>query len=250
MKVNIRVIIIYNTVPYLLWRPNPVLLHIPNVLSPEEVRYCREKLEAAEWTDGRVTAGEQSAKAKLNLQIPQDSPECRELGEIVLRALGRNPTFNSAALPLRVYPPLFNRYDTGMHFNAHVDNAIRPIPGAGMRIRTDVSSTLFLTGPDEYDGGELVIQDTYGTQSVKLPAGDMVLYPSTSLHSVNRITRGSRWASFFWSQSMVRDDTQRTLLYEFDRSIIETRKMLPDSHPAVLGLTSTYHNLLRQWAEL
>ncbi|MFT8763331.1 MAG: Fe2+-dependent dioxygenase [Gluconobacter potus] len=227
-----------------------MLLHIPNVLSPEEVRYCREKLEAAEWTDGRVTAGEQSAKAKLNLQIPQDSPECRELGEIVLRALGRNPTFNSAALPLRVYPPPVNRYDTGMHFNAHVDNAIRPIPGAGMRIRTDVSSTLFLTGPDEYDGGELVIQDTYGTQSVKLPAGDMVLYPSTSLHSVNRITHGSRWASFFWSQSMVRDDTKRTLLYEFDRSIIETRKMLPDSHPAVLGLTSTYHNLLRQWAEL
>ncbi|WP_215746753.1 Fe2+-dependent dioxygenase [Gluconobacter sp. P1C6_b] len=227
-----------------------MLIHIPNVLSPEEVRYFRDRLEAAEWTDGRVTAGEQSAKAKLNLQIPQDSPECRELGEFVLRALGRNPTFNSAALPLRVYPPLFNRYDTGMHFDAHVDNAIRPIPGAGMRIRTDVSSTLFLTGPDEYDGGELVIQDTYGTQSIKLPAGDMVLYPSTSLHSVNRITRGSRWASFFWSQSMVRDDTKRRLLYEFDCSIIETRKALPDSHPAVLGLTSTYHNLLRQWAEL
>ncbi|WP_408873994.1 Fe2+-dependent dioxygenase [Gluconobacter roseus] len=227
-----------------------MLVHIPNILSPEDVRYFRDRLEAAEWTDGRVTAGEQSAKAKLNLQIPQDSPECRELGERVLRALGRNPTFNSAALPLRVYPPLFNRYDTGMHFDAHVDNAIRPIPGAGMRIRTDVSSTLFLTGPDEYDGGELVIQDTYGTQSVKLPAGDMVLYPSTSLHSVNRITRGSRWASFFWSQSMVRDDTKRRLLYDFDCSIIETRKALPDSHPAVLGLTSTYHNLLRQWAEL
>ena len=151
-----------------------MLIHIPNVLSPEQVRHFRDRLEAAEWTDGRITAGEQSAQAKLNLQIPQDSAECRELGEIVLRALGRNPTFISAALPLRVYPPLFNRYDTGMHFDAHVDNAIRPVPGTGMRIRTDVSSTLFLTGPDEYEGGELVIQDTYGTQSVKLPAGDMV----------------------------------------------------------------------------
>ncbi|MBS0995275.1 MULTISPECIES: Fe2+-dependent dioxygenase [Gluconobacter] len=227
-----------------------MLIHIPNVLSPEEVRYCRDQLETAQWTDGRVTAGEQSAKAKLNLQIPQDSEVCRELGEIVLRALGRNPTFNSAALPLRVYPPLFNRYDTGMHFNAHVDNAIRPIPGAGFRIRTDVSSTLFLSSPEDYDGGELVIQDTYGNQNVKLPAGDMVVYPSTSLHSVNRITRGSRWASFFWSQSMIRDDTKRALMYDFDRSIIETRKALPDDHPAVLGLTSTYHNLLRQWAEL
>ncbi|QDH16604.1 Fe2+-dependent dioxygenase [Swingsia samuiensis] len=227
-----------------------MLIRIPNVLSPEEVQHCRATLEQSTWTDGRITAGEQSAKAKLNLQIPQDSKEGRELGELILRALGRNPIFNSAALPLRVYPPLFNRYDTGMHFNAHVDNAIRPIPGAGFRIRTDVSSTLFLTSPEEYDGGELVIQDTYGTHSVKLPAGDMVVYPSSSLHSVNRVTRGSRWASFFWSQSMVRDDTKRALLYEFDCSIIETRKSLPDDHPAVLGLTSTYHNLLRQWAEL
>ncbi|GAN53210.1 Fe2+-dependent dioxygenase [Tanticharoenia sakaeratensis] len=227
-----------------------MLVHIPNVLSQDEVRHLRQRLETAEWTDGRVTAGEQSAKAKLNLQIPQDSPECRELGDIILRALGRNPIFNSAALPLRVYPPLFNRYDTGMHFHAHVDNAIRPIPGAGFRIRTDVSSTLFLTPAEEYDGGELVIQDTYGNQTVKLPAGDMVLYPATSLHSVNQITRGSRWASFFWTQSMVRDDTKRALLHEFDNSIIETRKVIPDTHPAVLGLTATYNNLLRQWAEL
>ncbi|AOX20672.1 Fe2+-dependent dioxygenase [Kozakia baliensis] len=227
-----------------------MLLEIPNILSGEEVLYFRQRLEAASWTDGRVTAGELSAKAKQNLQIPQDSAECRELGEIILRALGRNPIFNSAALPLRVYPPLFNRYDTGMHFHAHVDNAIRPIPGAGFRIRTDVSSTLFLTDPEEYEGGELVIQDTYGTQSVKLRAGHMVLYPSTSLHRVQKITRGSRWASFFWTQSMVRDDTKRALLYDFDCSIIETRKALADEHPAVLGLTSTYHNLLRQWAEL
>ncbi|GBQ66585.1 hydroxylase [Ameyamaea chiangmaiensis NBRC 103196] len=227
-----------------------MLIHIPAVLSAEEVRHCRERLEHAVWTDGRVTAGEQSAKAKNNLQVPQDSPECRELGEMVLRALGRNPTFNSAALPLRVYPPLFNRYDEGMHFHAHVDNAVRPIPGTGFRIRTDVSSTLFLSDPSDYDGGELVIQDTYGTREVKLPAGDMVVYPSTSLHSVNLITRGSRWASFFWSQSMVRDDTRRALLYDFDCAIIETRRALPDDSPAVLGLTSTYHNLLRQWAEL
>ncbi|QDH24786.1 Fe2+-dependent dioxygenase [Neokomagataea tanensis] len=227
-----------------------MLIHVPDVLSPDEVKYCRQRLEAAEWTDGRVTAGEQSAKAKRNLQIPQDSEVSRELGELILHALGRNPIFNSAALPLRVYPPLFNRYDQGMHFNAHVDNAIRPIPNAGFRIRTDVSSTLFLSSPDEYEGGELVIQDTYGNQSVKLPAGHMVVYPSTSLHSVNPILQGSRWASFFWTQSMVRDDTKRALLYDFDRSIMETRKALPDDHQGVLGLTSTYHNLLRQWAEL
>jgi len=227
-----------------------MLVHIPNVLTHEELRHCRQTLEQASWLDGKVTAGQQSAKAKHNLQVPQDCEASRKLGEIVLRALGRNPVFNSAALPLRVFPPLFNRYDVGMKFGAHVDNAIRPIPESGFRIRTDVSSTLFITGPDEYDGGELVIQDTYGEQRVKLPAGDMVLYPSTSLHRVSEVTRGSRWASFFWSQSMVRDDTKRALLYDFDRSIIETRKVLPDDHPGVLGLTSTYHNLLRQWAEL
>ncbi|GBQ10056.1 Fe2+-dependent dioxygenase [Swaminathania salitolerans] len=227
-----------------------MLVHIPGVLTREELEFCLETLERAAWRDGRATAGQQSAKAKNNLQIPQDSEESRVLGEVVLQALGRNPVFNSAALPLRVYPPLFNRYDTGMAFGAHVDNAIRPIPDTGFRIRTDVSSTLFLTGPESYDGGELVIQDTYGEQRVRLPAGDMVVYPATSLHRVSPVTRGSRWASFFWSQSMVRDDTKRALLYDFDRSIIETRKALPDDHPAVLGLTSTYHNLLRQWAEL
>ncbi|WP_395495670.1 Fe2+-dependent dioxygenase [Acetobacter sp. KSO5] len=227
-----------------------MLVHIPNVLTPEEVSYCRARLEKSEWVDGKVTAGDQSAKAKFNLQIPQDSAEGRELGEIILRALGRNPTFNSAALPLRVFPPLFNRYDEGMRFHAHVDNAIRPVPGTGFRMRTDVSSTLFLSEMEEYDGGELMIQDTFGVQSVRFPAGDMVLYPSSSLHSVSPVTRGSRWASFFWSQSMVPDDTQRTLLYQFDLSIIETRKLLPDDSAAVLGLTSTYHNLLRQWAQL
>ncbi|MCI1244114.1 MULTISPECIES: Fe2+-dependent dioxygenase [Acetobacter] len=227
-----------------------MLVHIPKVLTEEEVARFRQILEQQNWVDGKVTAGDQSAKAKYNLQIPQDSEASKYLGDLILQALGRNPLFHSAALPLRVYPPLFNRYDQGMQFDMHVDNAVRPVPGTGFRLRTDVSSTLFLSGPDEYDGGELVIQDTYGQQSVKLPAGDMVVYPSTSLHAVSPITRGSRWASFFWTQSMVRDDTQRALLYQFDCSIMETRKALPDNHPAVLGLTATYHNLMRQWAEL
>lgn len=227
-----------------------MLVHIPKVLTEEEVARFRQILEQQNWVDGKVTAGDQSAKAKYNLQIPQDSEASKYLGDLILQALGGNPLFHSAALPLRVYPPLFNRYDQGMQFDMHVDNAVRPVPGTGFRLRTDVSSTLFLSGPDEYDGGELVIQDTYGQQSVKLPAGDMVVYPSTSLHAVSPITRGSRWASFFWTQSMVRDDTQRALLYQFDCSIMETRKALPDNHPAVLGLTATYHNLMRQWAEL
>ncbi|WEQ51461.1 Fe2+-dependent dioxygenase [Komagataeibacter oboediens] len=227
-----------------------MLIHIPALLTRQEITYCRTVLEKSQWVDGRVTAGDQSAKAKFNLQIPHDSREGMELADLILQALGRNPTFNSAALPLRVFPPLFNRYDEGMRFHTHVDNAIRPLPGTGFRIRTDVSSTLFLSDLDEYDGGELLIQDTYGMQEIRVPAGDMVLYPATSLHSVREVTRGSRWASFFWSQSMIRNDVQRTLLYQFDQSIIETRRNLPDDHPAVLGLTATYHNLLRQWSEL
>lgn len=227
-----------------------MLLTIPNILTSEEVAYCRKLLEASPWVDGRVTAGEQSAKAKRNLQIPQDSEVSETLGELILKALGRNPSFNSFALPYRVFPPLFNRYDAGMHFGYHVDNAVRPIPGAGMRIRTDVSSTIFLSDPDSYEGGALEIQDTYGVHSVRLPAGHMVVYPASSLHRVSPITRGSRWASFFWTQSMVRDDAKRGLLYEFDCSIIETRKLLSDDNPAVLGLSNTYHNLLRQWVEL
>jgi len=207
-------------------------------------------LEDAVWADGRATAGDQSAQAKVNLQVPEGSPAAREVGELVLQALGRNALFTSAALPLRVFPPLFNRYDAGMHFDAHVDNAIRALPGSGFRIRTDLSSTLFLTPPEAYEGGELVVQDTFGTHSVKLPAGDLVLYPASSLHSVTRVTAGSRWASFFWTQSMVKDDGQRTLLYELDRSIIAVRQSLPDSHPGVLGMTATYHNLVRRWAEL
>jgi len=226
-----------------------MLIRIPQLLTPAEVAHCRQVLEAAQWIDGRATAGEQSAKAKLNLQVPESSAQARELGELVMRALGRNPTFTSAALPLRVYPPMFNRYDTGMTFRAHVDNAIRHVPGGG-RLRTDVSSTLFLTPPEEYDGGELVIEDTYGTQAVKLGAGDLVLYPATSLHSVTPVTRGSRWGCFFWTQSMVKDDGQRRLLYELDNGIRQTRADLPDDHPGVLSLTAAYHNLLRQWVEM
>jgi PKHD-type hydroxylase len=227
-----------------------MLVHLKNVLSAEEVAHCRKVLEASSWIDGKVTAGEVAAVAKRNLQVPENSPEARDLGDIILRALGRSPMFNSAALPLRVLPPMFNRYDEGMSFDAHVDGAVRAIPGAGMRMRADVSSTLFLTAPEDYDGGELVIEDSYGSHAVKLPAGDMVLYPTTSLHRVEQITRGSRWSSFFWTQSMVRDDGKRSLLYDLDLAIIETRQLLPDDTRAVVSLTNTYHNLLRRWAEL
>ncbi len=227
-----------------------MLVHIPNVLSAQEVAHCRQLLEASPWVDGKVTAGDQAGKAKLNLQIPEDSQEARSLGDLILRALARNPLFNSAALPLRVLPPMFNRYDVGMSFGAHVDGAIRAVPGANMRMRADVSSTLFLTDPADYDGGELVIEDTYGSHSVKLPAGDMIVYPATSLHRVEPITRGSRWSSFFWTQSMVKDEGLRALLYDLDLSIIQVRQELSDDNRAVVGLTSCYHNLLRRWAEL
>jgi PKHD-type hydroxylase len=169
---------------------------------------------------------------------------------MILRALGRSPLFNAAALPLRVFPPLFNRYDEGMKFEAHVDNAIRFVPGAAVRVRTDVSATLFLSAPAEYDGGELIIEDTYGKQTVKLPAGHLVLYPATSLHRVAPIKRGSRWAAFFWVQSMVKDDGKRRELFELDRAVAETRAALGDAHHASVALTSVYHNLLRRWSEV
>jgi PKHD-type hydroxylase len=227
-----------------------MLVKIENVLTREEVAHCRSVLEGTQWVDGRITAGAQSALAKHNLQVPEDAPQARALGEIVLRALGRSLAFNSAAVPLRVFPPLFNRYDVGMKFGAHVDNAIRFISGPNIRVRTDLSATLFLTPPEDYDGGELVIQDTYGEQSVKFAAGDMVLYPASSLHRVEPVTRGSRWASFFWVQSMVKDDGARGLLYQLDQAIIRTRAELGDRHAAVLELTAVYHNLLRRWAEV
>lgn len=228
-----------------------MLIHIPGALSVEEVSHLRNRLETSPWVDGKVTAGDQAAKAKFNLQIPEESQEAKELGDVILRALARNPTFNSAALPLRVLPPLFNRYDTGMSFGNHVDGAVRAVPhSGGMRMRADVSTTVFLTDPSEYDGGELMIEDTYGCHSVKLPAGDMIVYPATSLHRVEPITRGSRWSSFFWSQSMVKDDGKRAMLYDLDVAIIETRQQLGDKNAAVLGLVNHYHNLLRRWAEL
>jgi PKHD-type hydroxylase len=226
-----------------------MLIHVPNLLTDEEVRHCRSVLEASHWMDGAATSGEQARKVKFNLQVPAESKEARELGDIILRALGRNPIFTSAAMPLRVLPPMFNRYDVGMKFGSHVDGAIRPAPG-GARMRADVSSTLFLTSPDEYDGGELIIEDTFGSQKIKLPAGHMIVYPTTSLHAVTEITRGSRWASFFWTQSMVKDEGQRALLYNMDMAIMGLRQELSDDHPSILGLTNTYHNLLRTWADL
>lgn len=228
-----------------------MLVRIANLLTPEEVTHCRQVLQSASWGDGKVTAGTQSATAKFNLQVPEDSEAARTLGDLILGALGRNAEFITAALPARVFPPLFNRYDVGMKFDAHVDNAIRNIKSRpGFRIRTDVSATVFLTAPEDYDGGDLVVQDTFGEHRVKLPAGDMVIYPSTSLHRVEPITRGSRWASFFWIESMVKEDAKRAHLYDLDKAIQAIRADLSDEHQAVRAITASYHNLLRLWAEM
>ncbi len=229
-----------------------MLVRVPNVLSAEQVASMRTKLDAAgaAWVDGRATAGHQGAQVKHNLQIAENTPIARELGDPILAALERNPLFISAALPSHVYPPMFNRYDSvgGMAFGSHVDGAIRLLPGTGIKIRTDLSATLFLSAPEEYDGGELMIEDTYGSQTVKLPAGDLVLYPSTSLHRVTPVTRGSRLASFFWIQSLVRDDTQRTLLFDLDMAIVSLSQDA-GGHDALVSLTGCYHNLLRMWAD-
>lgn len=226
-----------------------MMVIIPNVLNAEQVARCRDVMTRAAWVDGRVTAGHQSAQVKNNLQLPETAPEARELGAVVIEALARSNLFMSAVLPKQVFPPLFNRYDAGMTFGSHVDNSIRGIPNSGMRIRTDVSSTLFISAPEDYDGGELVVEDTYGQHSVKLPAGDMIVYPATSLHNVTPITRGSRIASFFWTQSMIRDESKRSLLFDMDMAIIKLNRDHQE-HPSVVELTSVYHNLLRQWAEL
>src|SRR5262245_16908960 len=226
-----------------------MMVHVPEVLTPQQVARCREVMEKADWVDGRATAGPQSAKVKHNLQLPETAPEARELGEMVMQALGRSGLFFSAVLPKQVFPPLFNRYDAGMTFGAHVDNAIRGYLDTALQIRTDVSATLFISAPDDYDGGELVVEDTYGRHTVKLPAGDMIVYPGTSLHNVTSVTRGSRLASFFWTQSLIRDDARRGLLFDLDMSI---RRLSTDhpAHKSVVSLTAVYHNLLRQWAEL
>ncbi len=225
-----------------------MMVRVPALLSPAQVSHCVGVLSRTQWVDGKITAGAQSAQAKRNLQVPESAPEARELGDIILRALGTNETFTSAALPLRVFPPLFNRYDEGMEFGTHIDNSIRFAHGTPVRFRTDLSATLFLTPPEEYDGGELVVEDTFGEQQAKLAAGDMILYPATSRHHVKTIMRGSRWASFFWIQSMVREDTRRTLLYDLDNAIRSLRGRLGED-PAVVQLTGVYHNLIRQWAE-
>jgi PKHD-type hydroxylase len=226
-----------------------MIVQVPNVLNPDQIARCREVMTRASWIDGRVTAGHQSAIVKDNGQLPESSPEARELGDMIIAALERNPLFITATLPLRVFPPLFNRYEGGESFGAHLDNSIRQIPGTPLRVRTDVSATLFLSAPEDYDGGELVIDDVYGAHAVKLAAGDMVVYPASSLHHVKPVTRGVRLASFFWVQSMVRDDGNRTLLFDLDVAINKVNQALPN-HGAVVELTNCYHNLLRRFAEV
>ena len=229
-----------------------MLLHIRQVLTRDELRSARAILDRAAWADGRVTAGAQSALAKNNEQLDQEGEAAKALRPIVMQGLNRNADFFSAALPKRVFPPLFNRYGGAANaFGNHVDNAVRFLPGTvGERVRTDISCTLFLAGPDEYDGGELVIEDTFGPRRVKLPAGDMVLYPGTSVHRVDPVTRGHRVSSFFWVESIVRSDEQRRLLYEMDRHLMHLRGTVGEADPGVIGLTGTYHNLLRAWADM
>jgi PKHD-type hydroxylase len=228
-----------------------MLVRIPRLLSAEQVAHIRAQLAGTDWVDGKATAGAQSAGPKNNLQVPEDAPAARALGEIILGALGRSEAFMSAALALRVFPPLFNRYDPGMNFGTHIDNAIRfvkPSLGGAIRVRTDLSATLFLTDPADYDGGELVVEDTFGTHQVKLPAGDLILYSATSRHHVTPVTRGSRWSSFFWIQSMVRDEAARAMLFDLDTAIQGLRKQVGDSEQ-VISLTGLYHNLVRRWAD-
>ncbi len=229
-----------------------MLLHVKEVLNAGELRQCQAILQRAAWVDGRVTAGVQSAQSKNNEQLPQDGADTHALQQIVLAGLNRHMTFFSAALPKRVFPPLFNRYGgTTNAFGNHVDNAVRFIPGTlGERVRTDISCTLFLSNPDDYDGGELMVEDTFGAQSVKLPAGDMVLYPGTSVHRVQPVTRGHRVASFFWLESMVRSDEHRRLLFDMDSHLMHLRASVGETDPAVIGLTGTYHILLRLWVDV
>lgn len=227
-----------------------MLLHVAEVLSKAEVARVRGMIDAVDWVDGNVTSGAQSALAKKNLQLPEDSEAARTAGKIVLDALEKQPLFVAGALPLKVFPPLFNRYGAGHKFDTHVDNALRVKRGSDFRIRSDLSATLFLSEPEDYDGGELSVEDTYGVHQVKLGAGDMVLYPASSLHAVTPITRGERVASFFWIQSMVRDDTKRTLLLQMDISIQTLARDLGQDHAQIVSLTGAYHNLLRMWAEV
>jgi PKHD-type hydroxylase len=226
-----------------------MLISVPDVLSKADVAEFRGVMDACQWEDGRSTAGSQSAKVKRNEQLPPDSLAARQLGERVIRAITANPLFISAAIPLRIFPPLFNRYCPGHHFGIHVDNAVRGDHLTGMRLRTDLSVTLFLSEPDEYDGGELHIEDRYGSQTVKLPAGHLVLYPASSLHTVSPVTRGVRVASFFWLQSMIRDAHARSLIFDLDTAIQSLVERIGREDPETVKLTGIYHNLIRYWAE-
>jgi PKHD-type hydroxylase len=226
-----------------------MMIVVPAVLDADTLAHCRRLIENAVWSDGNMTSGIQSALAKRNLQLPEQSDAAREVGKIIIDALGRSALFVAAALPLKVFPPLFNRYEGGGRFDSHIDNAIRIQRGTDFRVRTDLSATLFLADPDEYDGGELVVEDQFGDQRVKLPAGDMILYPASSLHHVTPVTRGARLASFFWIQSMVRDDGARRSLFELDSTIQSLSTTLEPGDPRLIKLTGLYHNLLRRWAE-
>ncbi|WP_332852656.1 Fe2+-dependent dioxygenase [Duganella sp. S19_KUP01_CR8] len=226
-----------------------MMLHIPGVLSREQVAAMRRRLDQTDWVDGRTTVGAQGALVKQNRQLAEGSALAQELGAEVLAALAASPLFFAAALPLRTCPPLFNSYAGGEHYGAHVDGALRRVAATGQWLRTDVSSTLFLSDPEDYDGGELIVTDAYGEHEVKLPAGDLIVYPSTSVHRVEPVTRGARVCSFFWTQSMVRDDMRRSLLLELDQNIQSLRARLGDC-PELVGLTGHYHNLLRQWSEV
>jgi PKHD-type hydroxylase len=228
-----------------------MLIHVADVLSAEQVAQARQQLNDTDWADGKITAGHQSGQVKRNLQLPQQHPVALSLGELITTQLERHPTFISAALPARLYPPLFNRYDEGMDFGHHVDNAIRLDPLTGRYVRTDLSATLFLSDPTEYEGGELVMDQADGPKAIKLPAGDLILYPATTVHHIRPITRGQRIAAFFWVQSMVRDQGQRELLFNLDISVQQLNQS-PDGAvaAAAVRLTGTYHNLLRMWAEV
>jgi PKHD-type hydroxylase len=225
-----------------------VLLRVPGLLGADQLARVRASLEKAEWVDGRATAGRQSAEVKRNMQVREGTPEAQAAGAEIVAALERSALFVSAALPLRIFPPLFNRYETGDGFGNHVDNAIRRIPETPYQVRTDLSATLFLSAPEDYDGGELVVEDVFGVHDVKLPAGDLILYPASSLHHVRPLTRGSRVASFFWVQSMIRDDGARSILFDLDLAIQNLERTL--SAGATVPLTNVYHNLLRRWADV
>lgn len=227
-----------------------MLHHIPNILTKQQVQFIRQEMDKVAWVNGKVTAGTLSATVKHNQQLPEDHPLAQQLSTVILEALGQHPLFLSAALPLDIIPPLFNRYENNESFGFHVDNAIRRIRGSQQRLRTDLSCTLFLSEPDEYEGGDLVIEDSYGYHEVKLPAGDLILYPASSLHEVTPVTQGCRTASFFWLQSMIRDDANRHMLFNLDKSIQSLRLELGDQHAEVMKLTNLYHNLMRKWAEI